>query len=405
MNDLTHTISELMVQNRRTSGVYTYTVPSLTSYPYQWFWDSCFHAIILSHLDTKMAENELRALVAHQYKNGFIAHVTYWEHHHVLPVEWGLPNTSSLIQPPLIAYATKRVFEATKDTTFLEELYPSLKRYYEYLLRERDIRGVGLVGIVNPDESGEDNSPRFDRDLGIPSKHHIKEHYVRRTDLFADHRECGFNATCTSRSFWVEDVPMNAFLVWNLTCMSELAYTLGKKRDSNKFLASATKVKEAMRTHMFKNGQFWSLGGHDHAAITTKTLAPFMPLIAGLYTQQEAAILIEEHLLNPDTFWLPNGVPTTAVTDPAFDPEESDWGEPWQHPTWRGPIWMSMHWFLFHGLRAYGYTDIATELRQKSLALIEQSGFAEYYHPHTGDGMGTKDFTWGGLVLDMDEST
>jgi len=29
-------------------------------------------------------------------------------------------------------------------------------------------------------------------------------------------------------------------------------------------------------------------------------------------------------------------------------------------------------------------------------------GFREYYNPFTGEGMGARGFTWGGLVLDME---
>ena len=31
---------------------YSFVCPSLTGYPFQWFWDSCFHALALIHLET-----------------------------------------------------------------------------------------------------------------------------------------------------------------------------------------------------------------------------------------------------------------------------------------------------------------------------------------------------------------
>ena len=37
---------------------YDYTCPSPRSYPFQWFWDSCFHAIALTHLDVALALDE-----------------------------------------------------------------------------------------------------------------------------------------------------------------------------------------------------------------------------------------------------------------------------------------------------------------------------------------------------------
>ena len=37
------------------------------------------------------------------------------------------------------------------------------------------------------------------------------------------------------------------------------------------------------------------------------------------------------------------------------------------------------------GLRAHGREDLARRLEDRSVALIERSGFREYYHPHTGE--------------------
>ena len=42
---------------------YKYVSPSPSHYPYQWMWDSCFHAITLSHFDVGLAKNEIRNLL------------------------------------------------------------------------------------------------------------------------------------------------------------------------------------------------------------------------------------------------------------------------------------------------------------------------------------------------------
>ena len=43
---------------------YSFVCPSLTGYPFQWFWDSCFHAIALLHIDPEPAKAELRKLMS-----------------------------------------------------------------------------------------------------------------------------------------------------------------------------------------------------------------------------------------------------------------------------------------------------------------------------------------------------
>lgn len=53
--------------------------------------------------------------------------------------------------------------------SFIKTVYPKLYHFYKYLLSERDSHENHLIGILNPDESGEDNPPRFDIPLGLPS--------------------------------------------------------------------------------------------------------------------------------------------------------------------------------------------------------------------------------------------
>jgi hypothetical protein len=394
-------VEKLMMQNRRTHGEYQHTVPSPTSYPYQWFWDSCFHAIILSHIDVQDAKSELRSLVSHQYEDGMIAHIRYWERFDILKYDWGPQRTSSLIQPPLIAQAVWRVFESEPDLDFLHEMYPRLVWYYDFVRTTRDLRGVGLVGIVNPDESGEDNSPRFDGLLNLPPKHSVEEHSRKRFVLSDKHRECQMDVRCTSESFWMEDVPFNSFLVYNLRILAEIAEALSMPEAAETHRAHAEHTATAMRTHMMEEGVFWSLARKDAMPIRTRSWSRFAPLLAKLYTDEEAELLIKEHLLDQESFWLPCGVPTVPESEPAYDPLEPGWGDAWQHPHWRGPIWINVHWIISQGLTIYGYHDLALELKEKSIRLIEANGFREYFHPDTGVGMGAQDFTWGGLILDM----
>lgn len=395
-------IHELLKHNSRTFDGFSYTVPSPTSYPYQWFWDSCFHAILWSHFDVPRAEAELRSLVARQHDSGLIGHISYWEPHHVLQVDWGVPGTSNLLQPPLLAYAVWRIYERNQDVSFLAELYPTCKRYYDYIIAERDVRGVGLYGLINPDESGEDTNPRFDADMELPHHHLVPDHLGKRFELFAVHRDCNLDARCSSETFWVEDVAFNTYLQWNLGIMSDIAHRLGRIKEANTFTKQASALKEAMRQHMLVNGVYRSVSGKTKEHATTDEWSQFVPMMAGLYTQSEAYQLVHKVLYDQERFWLPYGVPTVSALDPAFDPEEPTWGEAWQHPHWRGPIWISQLWFIHKGLRRYGFNEAAHQIREQALHLVRSAGFREYYHPHTGKGMGAESFSWGCLVIDME---
>ena len=401
MLDLRQAVHDLYVENSQSVDHLQYTVPSNSSYPYQWFWDSCFHAIVWNHFDPLRAQAELDALVFRQHANGFIGHVTYWQPREVLAIDWGIPHTSSLIQPPVLAYAIWRTYEASGDKEWLATIYPKVAAFYNYIITERDVRNVHLYGLVNPDESGEDNAPKFDDALGLPPKHDAQENTKRRYALFDAHRNCNYRAACTSTHFWVEDVAFNTYLVWNLDILSDIAYSIGNKKDAQRWRSLAMKTKAAMRKLMFHNGKYVSLSGSSGIPVTTDSWDQFLPLLAGLYTQSEAHQLVQNHLLDKKRYWLPHGIPTVAPTDPGYAPDEPEWGEAWQHPDWRGAIWMVPHWCLYHGLRRYGFITEAEVIRDKSVALIEAQGFRENYHPLTGVGMGAEGFTWSGLTIDM----
>lgn len=394
-------IRQLMIQNRRAAAGRTYTVPSPESYPYQWFWDSCFHAIVLSYFDRETAEEELLSLLSSQYENGMIAHVMYWERLDVLNVDWLNDATSDLIQPPIIADTVEQLYLRFGNRAFLDHVYPSLQRYYDFLLEYRDVRAVDLIGYVNPDESGEDNSPRFDAALDLPAQHPVEHHLNERYALFETHKDCELDTRCTAQRFWVEDTALNAYLVMNLQSMARIARELNDRAGAERYETTAKRVAAAMRAYMFGTDRFLPLSGLSGTRTLDDTWACFAPLLSQQYSKSEAAHLIETELIREDRFWLPFGIPTVRQDSPAFDPEEPTWGAEWQHPHWRGPIWMNIHWFLVRALRTYGYDDLAADVRLKSLALIEQSGFREYYHPLTGAGMGARDFTWGALVIDM----
>src|SRR5690606_12810736 len=50
-----------------------FTVPNDETYPWQWLWDSAFHAVVWAHLgEPERALSELRCLFARQHESGFV---------------------------------------------------------------------------------------------------------------------------------------------------------------------------------------------------------------------------------------------------------------------------------------------------------------------------------------------
>src|SRR5438034_6428657 len=61
---------------------YNFVCPSPSSYPFQWFWDSAFHAIALLYVDPELAKQEIRCLLQAVQPDGFIPHMLLWEKSH-----------------------------------------------------------------------------------------------------------------------------------------------------------------------------------------------------------------------------------------------------------------------------------------------------------------------------------
>jgi N-acyl-D-aspartate/D-glutamate deacylase len=57
---------------------YGFSCPSPPRYRHQWYWDSCFHAIVWRHFDPLRARVELRTLLRAGRLDGFIPHTVFW---------------------------------------------------------------------------------------------------------------------------------------------------------------------------------------------------------------------------------------------------------------------------------------------------------------------------------------
>ncbi len=405
-------VIELMKRNRRKIGGHQFTVPSADLHSFQWLWDSCFHAIILSHFDLKAAKRELQSVVTHPLPSGMFPHMINWRAEAVeedddgeLPnwgreargdeinAAWKQRGSSTLTQPPLVAMVTLRVYEVDKDLEFLRPLYGSLRQHYAYLAVERTFGTDSLVYLINPEESGEDNSPRFDTALNLKPEHTADENRLKRLALIAKNAECNLAARdCLSSYFGVADVVFNVLYAEDLVAMAKIAHLLGYPEESAEYASHAAAVQCDIMEKLRSRDVFLS---YDHLAkkpLEVLTWNIFMPLYGGFLTPQEAEMLVTTYLRDEKYFMTPCGLTSTAKTEPTYNPNDH---------LWRGPIWFAPQWFIYHGLVRYGFTNEAAEIKEKLVRLIEQSGFRECYHPETGIGMGATDFTWGGLILDM----
>ena len=148
-------------EGERDGVPYAYTRPSPGRYPWQWYWDSCFAAIVWRRFDPARSRAELETLLRASRPDGFVGHVVFWERPVSLQrsIYYNVTSRSapmtSTIQPPLLAWAWRI---AVGDPA----AEPAIARHHRWLAASRDLEGDGLLWLVQPDESGLDSSPKFD---------------------------------------------------------------------------------------------------------------------------------------------------------------------------------------------------------------------------------------------------
>jgi hypothetical protein len=364
---------------RPADGVpFAYTCPSRSRYPWQWYWDSCFTAIAWRHFDPARGRRELESLLAAQAPDGFIGHTIFWDRpigglrRHTYNVTSAEPKMTASIQPPALAWAWRL---AVGDPAQV----PAIASHYDWLARHRDLDGDGLIWIVQPDESGLDASPQFDAIWGVRA--HGRPGFVR---LVHRNRRLGFDlrrildaggpACC--------EVTTNVLHSLSLTALGRPSLT--------------DTIVRRMYDH--EAGVFWPLALPEPRRPTALTWTALAPLALPDLPEAIGRRLVEQHLLDPDRFWLPVPLPSVAASERAFSLKDTLLGV---RRYWRGPTWVNAAWLVWLGLVRLGYEDAAGAMRERLGAAVAGAGLREYYHPYSGAGMGATDFAWSALVMEM----
>lgn len=383
---------------------YSFVCPSLRGYPFQWFWDSCFHAIALIHLDHDQAKAELTTLMSAALPDGFIPHMIFWEMEKQPDflsrniVGMTSPNYSATMQPPIIAYAVERVYQATEDREFLDAALPILTRFYRWAKQARDPDGDGLIAVIQPEEAGTDCSPKYDDILGLEELTNrgfitaLRKVYEAYEPMRGDDHKI-----LAADLFHVEDVLVNTIYALGLRSLARLLGDSGDSAGAAEFNDEADRTRDALVSKCWDEeaGAFFDLSGVAEKPIKVVTISSLMPLVLEDLPRPIVERLVDQWVSNPDHFWTTYPLPSVPASDPKFMP-----GNPGGF-IWRGPSWINTNWFLSHALRRHGYGELADTIVARSHECIDKSGFREYYHPFTAEGLGASDFGWSTLILDM----
>jgi neutral trehalase len=424
---------EVLVKN----DVVTHTVPSGKLYPHQWLWDSAFISIGVAHYNPERAKQEILNLLKGQWHNGMIPNIVFdmspeyaadrsaWRSW----VSSQSPDsvaTSGITQPPILAEAVQRVgnkLNKADKLVFYKKVLPKLVKYHQWMYKERDPRKEGLTIQISPYETGLDNTPpwidqlrehsrpawialieniHIDKFINVArrdTRHLPPEQRMHNIDALMiwdavtrlRRKKYDIDKILHRQLFAVQDVHFNSILVRNNQILTELLHY------------SRIKLPEDLKANMeISAGALEELWDETYALYLSRdymtnklmkspTIASLMPIYAGTITAERLAKLVKI-LTNDHAFWLKYPVPSVPRNFRSFD----------QNRYWQGPTWVNTNWLIIDGLRRAGELALADKLTAKTLEMVEKHGIWEYYNPHTGKGLGAKDFSWtAALTLDL----
>jgi hypothetical protein len=413
-----------------------FTAPA-DGYPHQWLWDSCFVAIGLRHLDIGRAQREILSLLRGQWANGMLPHMIFSSHDQHrrdrnLWRSWLSPyspddvSTSGITQPPMLAEAIVRIGEKLslpERRTWYQTVFPALLAYHEWLYRERDPHGEGLVLQIHPWETGLDNTPPWIAELhehqlptwiGAVKKLHA-DRIIKWFRRDAHYRNPGerlsvvdglafysmqrrlrrktydIDKILSHSMLTIEDLTFNCIFIRANRHLRDIAATI--KKDLPDELVDHMGRTETVLEQLWDaySGQYFSRNFVTHKPLKQPSIAAFMPLYAGCISKERAGQLVSM-LNNAELYGGEYPVPSV--------PRSSEWFKP--HGYWQGPAWLNTNWLIIDGLKRHGYDKEAAQLTQKSLELVQKGGCYEYFSPIDSSPAGAPDFSWtAALAIDL----
>ena len=257
--------------------------------------------------------------------------------------------------------------------------------------------------------------------------HYDEKYFHEKTGLYywrsdavigVDNDPCTFGRPRNSSA----SVYLNCLMVKEFEAMADLHDWMGNKDRAVDYRDKKEKLSMAIRTYCWdKRDRFfysvdllckhdppmpWLHGGlgvfWPCLPLRIRVWTGFMPMWAGVATQEEASVLVRLHLNDTEALASEYGIRSLAKNEPMYDCSKT--GNP---SNWLGPIWLIVNYITFKGLVDYGFHSEAKELCAKIINLLgrdiqENGAMHEYYVPETGKGVMNLGFmNWNYLVANM----
>ena len=311
--------------------------PSKIHYIGVWQWDAFFHALAYRHIDPQLSHDQLRVMLDHQRADGMIPDAV---HDEGTVTHLNYPVDADVTKPPLLGWTAWKLYESDGDREFLDEIYEPIVRNTAWWFDLNDEDHDGLCEYHHPYSSGADDSPLWD-------------------------------------TVGPETGPdLNTYLYLQMESLGRIAHVLGQEDQAVEWQTRTRELLKRMDEKMWdpQAGMYWPLLDGKRML---KLATPFslLPILTGGLEKDKADRLVK-NLTDPAKFWPRFPVPTVALDEAVFNPEQM----------WRGPTWVNINYLLQEGLEQAGYEAVAQDLRNRTLDMIMgYPDIFEYYNPETGE--------------------
>ena len=324
------------------------------------FQPACRYAL---WIEPSLWANSMRTLFERQAPDGRVPQAVY--------ANRAMGNS----QIPNISPCLRDYYMFTRDRQFLADLYPRLKRWYEWWLAERNPTGDGIIAVG----AGK-------QDLWTA----ICEYKDNHTDPAAP----TFWDTCNplTRTAEIAGRPDRVYLPDIVACQARmaedlafLAGELGRGDEATSFAAEYRRVRDWANRHLWdeKTRFYYPVVRATGQKLMKRSNVAFWLLWAGIPDERQKQALVAA-MFDPQQFFTPIPLPMIALDDPSFNPKCGHWGD--------GYVWPIDVFHAFDGLLRYGEWDAAARLAEQFnrgvFKAIERTYQPKEYYHHSGRAAG-----------------
>ncbi|MBJ2176056.1 hypothetical protein JBL43_17515 [Aureibaculum sp. A20] len=154
-----------------------------------------------------------------------------------------------------------------------------------------------------------------------------------------------------TRSYLAPDA--SAWQYKEYIAQAEIAKKLGKEDDAKLYTEKANKLKEAINTYLWSDEDsiYYTVDRETRDFYKRISFSSFIPLAAGLASEENGKKTIERYLINPDHMKAKYGYRTLSAMDPDYNNKNII--VPFSN--WQGPVWPIANYIYSIGLKKYGY--------------------------------------------------